>query len=339
MKITELFPINQEALPDLLVYKLTVTEKARQEAISGKLRYRLENQMGGHWIWDDELQCLVTDTLVAETDLPPFLNDLRIGPDKAIFTGLKNVALAPNLKVSTDSMAKFVAKALLDEVSDKIREVLDQARRDRGIYSIHTSCYRRSWVVDGQPAVSIALQRTLDTRLNLREFIARFPQDGLVGLLVVDLTKPDFQSSMVVTKVIGILGEKNRRQWLLGFNPAPAIAEIIKHAGDDEVVVETDHKYHYPASALGVRIRTKDYLRFGISENLDLSAVERIELLRPIAKIMQQTGFVGEAYREKTSPHLFISPQDIGYRPTLRFGQDQMGGASNRFDLVFVQNR
>jgi hypothetical protein len=334
MKITELFPIKQEVLPDLLVYKLTVMGNTRQEAINGKIRYRLENQLGGHWIWDDELQGLVTDTLVKEADLETFLGDLQAGPDKAVLAGVKKIALAPNLKVSTASTAKFVAKALLDDVNNKIREVLDQARRDRGIYSVNTSCYRRGWVVDGQPAVSLSLQRTLDTKLNLREFIARFPQDGLVGLLVIDITKPDFQSSMAVTKVIGLLGGKNRRQWLLGFNPALAIAEIIKQVGDDEIVVETDHKYHYPASALGIRIRTRDYIRFGISENLDLSAVERIELLRPITKIMQQTGLVGEAYREKHAPHLFISPQDIGHKPTLRFGQEQIGGVSNRFECV-----
>jgi hypothetical protein len=84
MKITELFPINQKALPDLLVYKLTVRGNTPQEAISGKIRYRLENQLGGHWIWDDELQCLVTDTLVKEADLETFLGDLQAGPDKAV---------------------------------------------------------------------------------------------------------------------------------------------------------------------------------------------------------------------------------------------------------------
>lgn len=193
-----------------IVYKLTVMGNTRQEAINGKIRYRLENQLGGHWIWDGELQGLVTDTLVKEADLERFLGDLHAGPDKAVFAGLKKLSLAPNLKVSTARIAKFVAKALLDDVNDKTREVLNQARRDRGIYSVNTSCYRRGWVIDGQPAVSISLQRTLDTKLNLREFIARFPQDGLVGLLVVDMTKPDFQSAMAVTKVIGLLGKKLR---------------------------------------------------------------------------------------------------------------------------------
>lgn len=334
MKMTELFPIKQEALPDLLVYKLTTMGNIHQEAIRGKIRYRLENQFGGHWIWDDELQGLVTDTVVKETDLETFLENLPASPDKAVFAGLKNLALAPHLKVSPASMAKFVAKALLDDVSDQIRKILDQARRDREIYRVNTSCYRRGWVVNGQPAVSISFQRTLDTRLNLREFVVRFPQDDLAGLLVVDMTKPDFQSSMAVTRVIGLLGEKNRRQWLLGFDPTPAIAEIIDQAADDEIVVETDHKYHYPASALGIRIRPRDFKRFGISENLDFSARERIKLLRPIAKIIQQTGFVGEAYGEKTSPHLFISPQDVGYKPALRFGQEQIGGASHRFECV-----
>lgn len=57
-------------------------------------------------------------------------------------------------------------------------------------------------------------------------------------------------------------------------------------------------------------------------------------MLRLIAKIMQQTGFVGEVDGEKTFPHLFISPQGVGYKPGLRFGQEQIGGASQRFECI-----
>lgn len=325
----EIFPINLDAIPPLTIYKLATTGSRQINEVGRKLKYRLEGRFKRHWHWDDEMECLLTDTPQSEADLMTALTDLWNEQEEIFKESLESIALAPDLKASTKGIANFVANSLLNDVAQEIRDTLAQFTQDKGKYYISLECNRYGWVVDGHPAVSASIRSSLDYKGDLKTFINQYPNDDLIGLHVIDKTKPDFQSSMEITGVVGKLGESNRRERLLRYKLTPAMRRIIEQAGLDELVITTNEKYHYVVSALGVRIYNKDYPRFGISERLQIPSSERTKYVLPIAKILQDTGYVGSAYNERDFPQFFPSRDEIGYKPILQFGNNQTGSLEN----------
>ena len=279
---TEIFPVNLDAVPPLAVYKLDTVGAHHINKVGRKLRYRLESRFKGHWYWDDEIKCLITDTPQDEANITTALTDLWNSQDEIFKNSLEMMTLISDIEPSSKGIADFVAKALLNDISQEIRDTLAEFKQDKGKYLINLECNRYGWVVQGHPAVSASIRSTLDYKGDLKSFAAEYPDDDLIGLHVIDKTKPDFQSSMEITAIAGKLGEGNRRQRLLGYNLSAAMRRLIENAPPDELVITTNEKYDYVMSALGVRIYNKDYSRFGISERLQLSSLVRAKYMSPI---------------------------------------------------------
>ncbi|GAB4427900.1 MAG: hypothetical protein Kow0031_08000 [Anaerolineae bacterium] len=318
----EIFPVNVSKLPQLSAYRLTLTGSLSANEIGGKLSYRFLNKFGGHWYWDSEHECLLTDVPISDEQIRRALEELWKEADTIFQQNLEMISHDPELHPSARGVANFVAHALLRDVEQDIDATLARYRQNKGAYYIKLVCNRFGWVVNGQPAVSLSIRSNIDLKDDLRTFLAEHPGDDIVGLYVTDKTKP-FNTAMEITKVIGKIGERNRRARLLSFDLSAQMRRFVESASDDELVVETGGRYQYVVSALGLRVLNKHYERFGISERLQISSAKRKDYVLPVAKVAQDTGIIGAAYNSQSNATVFLETVDIGYNAVLRFGSNQ----------------
>ena len=321
---TEIFPINTEALPELTAYKLKVSGSDNVDEIGYALCYRLKTKFRGHWYWDEEGKHLLTDKPQDEEAMNNYLKELWEKREE-VFRSLETIKMTPAHKASTQGIANFVAKALLDDVAPAINKSLLQHQQKRTKYFINLKCDRRGWVVDGHPAVSISIRSELEYKDDLAAYAATVQNaKDLIGLHVLDKTKP-FESSMEITEIVGKLGEDGRREKLLKYDTSSAMRQSIENAPDDELVVKTKNRYDYISSVLKIKIRNTDYARFGISEGLQIPADQRVKIIESIAGIIKKTEFVNDAYASsrKEHEHLFITKDEIGYTDQLKIGNNQ----------------
>ncbi|MCB0192589.1 MAG: hypothetical protein KDJ65_11655 [Anaerolineae bacterium] len=319
---TEIFPATIENLPKLNAYQLTLIGSLSANEIGGKLKYRLQNKFDGYWYWDSEQECLLANLLISQEQIDQTLKDLWAETDRTFQQNLEGISHTPDLSPSTSGIAKFVAHALLQAVENKIEAKLTTHRQDKGTYYINLICTRFGWVVNGLPAVSLSIRSNIDFKDDLKAFMTKRPNDNIVGLFATDKTKP-FNTAMEITKIVGEIGEHNRRTRLLTYDLNPEMRELVANAPDGELVIETNGRYQYVVSALGLRVLNKHYERFGISEKLQISSARRKDYVLPVAKIAQKTGFIGTAYNSNSNADLFLDKTDIGYSTELRFGNGQ----------------
>ncbi len=319
----EIFPVNIDTLPSLTAYQLTLTGSSRAKEIGGKLRYRLQNKFGGHWYWDNEQKCLLTDKFVSDDQIGQTLQSLWSETDKVFQQNLERINHAPDLHPSLQGVANFVAHALLGDVERKIDATLATYRQDKGTYYINLICNRFGWVVNGQPAVSLSIRSNIDYKDDLKTFMAQHPNDDIIGLYATDKTKP-YNSAMEITKIIGKLGDSTHRARLLSYDLNTEMRRLVETAPDDELIVETSGKYHYVVSALGLRVLNKHYERFGISEKLQIPSAQRKDYVLPVAKVAQETGIIEGAYNSHSNTAVFLEKTDIGFNAALRFGGNQI---------------
>lgn len=323
---TEIFPIQLEALPNLTLYQLKVSGSANLDEIGGKACYRLQRKFGGHWNWDKEKKYIITDCPQTQSSIEEALSDIwKISTEGDPLRSLTNIEVCPDGTASNQGLADFVARSMLGDFSRDINKVLAKHRRTEKRHYVDLKCERHGWVVDHHPAVSISITSEVKFKGDLKTYLETCDSaDQLKGLHVTDKTKPNFQTSMTITEIVGKLGENNTRARLLAFKPSPEIKRLIEQAPDDELVVKLNDQYYYIVSALGIRIYTADYPRFKIKENLQIPTLERAEYVKSISAIVQKSGLVGPAYAENRHEHLFLNGNDIGYNPRLQIGSNKI---------------
>ncbi len=331
----EILPIKLESLPKFTVYQIKTISVESPDKIGRKLSYQLKRNFSRHWHWDKMIQCLISDSQLSQDNLNTFRQQLWQGKDDIYKKSLESIIINNDIQPSKQGIADFVAKTLLQDVSPKIRQILDQSKQDKGKYYICLECERYGWVVNGHPSISVSLKSRLDYKGTVKTYLATLSDtQDLIGLHVTDITKPNFQSSMTITSVIGKLGENNTRQRLLSYPLAEKMKQLITQANDDELVVKVANQYDYIVSSLGIQIYNQDYDRFGISENLQISSDKRINYLKPVLDLLKSTEFIGDAYASSRHQDLFWTDKDINYSPQLLFANSNKATAKNVFSLV-----
>ena len=321
---TEVFPVNTEALPELTTYKLKVSGSDSVDDIGYALCYRLKTRFRGHWYWDEKGKHLLTDKPQAEEAINNYLKELWEKREE-VFRSLETIKISPAYKPSTEGIANFVAKALLDDVALAINKSLLLHQQEKKTYFINLVCHRYGWAVYGHPAVSISIQSELEYKDDLKAHAATVQNvNDLIGLHVFDKTK-SFERSMEITEIVGKLGEGDRRGKLLKYDTSSEMRQHIESASDDELVVKTKNRYDYISSTLKIKIHNADYPHFGIRERLQIPADQRVKIIQSIADIIKNTGLVNDAYAssKKEHKHLFITKDEIGYTEQLKIGNNQ----------------
>jgi hypothetical protein len=332
----DIFPVNVEFLPRLYVYQIKTVGRESVDRIGRMLSYRLRKKFKGHWKWDTEIQAIIADISPKQEEIEFLLKELWKGQENTFKNSLETITLLPHLKPSSQGIADFVATALLNDVAPGIDKILSASRKDKEEYYITLIAERYGWVMHGQPAVSVSIRSKLEYKDDVKTYAATLPDiNKLIDLSVFDKTKPDFNSSMPITEIVGTLGESGRRERLLSFDLSPDMRTYIEEAPDDELVVKVGkNKYEYILSALGIRIRNKDYARFAISEKLQIPSEQRVQYIKPIAELIQKTGFVAKAYSSKNTTNVFLYQNDIQDLVQLRFGNNQIGTPDNVFNSI-----
>lgn len=236
---TEIFPIQQEALPNLTLYQLKVGGSIALDEIGGKVCYRLQTKFGGHWKWDKEKKYVITDSPQDKSAIRQTLQEIWEASDaEDTLRSLEGIEVFPNDTASTQGVANFVARSLQDDFSRTINNALAKHKREEKTYYVNLKCRLRGWVVNNHPAVSVSITSELESKIDLKTYLETHSDPAqLKGLNVTDKTKP-FQTSMPITDIIGRLEENDTRARLLAYKSPAEMKQLIKQAPNDELVVK-----------------------------------------------------------------------------------------------------
>lgn len=321
---SEIFPIATSALlklSALSAYKLEISS-GDIATIGGKLAYRLRREFPGHWVFT--CNRLVTDVYQSVDDIMRVVEKLW-SEQSDVFGNLRSVTLDLSWHATTKAQADFVAKGLFFDIWGDIRGVLRGKVVDLGDVRVERVHEIRGWVVDGQPAVSISVSSQLIYKQDLKDFASKNDTpEQLIGLWVADKT------SSFKGEIIQIEGKvKEHRKRLLSIAKRPEMQALIQNADDDEIVVRVSagagREYEYVASALKIVVRTEDFSRFQINsqqalQTLRMEPRRRSDIVKEIASLAKERGLVDNALNSKSHPKLFLSYEDVGFNPSLRFG-------------------
>lgn len=323
---TEVFPIKTEALPKLFAYRLDARD-GNLPIIGGKLSYRLRKAFKGHWVWTNHR--IVTDAPQSQAETMKLVKKLwQEQPD--VFKDLREINPDPDWRLTPKAQANFVVRGLLADVDAKIRRVLARKAQNLGNTRVERVYKTRGWVVQGQPAMSISISSHMAHKQDLKAYAASrisTPED-LIGLKVGD------KSSTLkgeITEITGRVSEHRKR--LLALTKRKKMQDIIGKASDDELVVRVVVKrppgYEYVISALRIMVQMEDLHRFNInprqaSKVLRIAPGPRSQLVKEVSELVKKANFVMDAYSSTAYPSQFITGEDVGFDPYLRFGKNQI---------------
>ncbi|MGI0480857.1 Piwi domain-containing protein [Geminocystis sp. CENA526] len=322
---TEILPIVIESLPKLSTYSIETITPESKDKIGRKLHYQLQKQFLGHWHWDKINQCLITDSPQTQDKINDFIPQLWQSKDDIFKNSLQSIELNDKITPSSQGIADFVTHKLLGNINinRQIREILAKSTQDKGKYIVTYECEKYGCVVNNHPSVSISLKSRLDYKGTLKDYLTKISStDELIGLHVTDITKPDFQSAMTITSIVGKLGENNTRQRLLSYPLSAKMQDTINQADNDELVVKTENFYDYVVSALKIRVYNQDYDRLNVSEKLQITSEKRYEYVKEIFTLLKTTGLVFDNYSSTQKNHSFRTEKSIDYSPQLLFGNN-----------------
>ena len=286
---TEIFPVQLEALPNLTLYQLKVSGYGNLDEIGRKACYRLQAKFRGHWKWDKEKKYVITDSPQDEPAIRQILQEIwETSDEEDVLRSLEGMERFLNDTASNKGIANFVACSLQDDFLRTINNALAKHRREEKTHYVNLKSHLRGWVVDNYPSVSVSITSELESKIDLKTYLANHSDPAeLKGLNVTDKTKL-FQTSMPITGIVGRLGENDIRDRLLAFKPPVEMKHLIEQAPNDELVVKVAGKYDYVVSALKIKIHNADYARFKINEKLQIEAAQRVEYIKSVVSIIQE---------------------------------------------------
>ncbi|MBI4298636.1 MAG: hypothetical protein HY666_02640 [Chloroflexi bacterium] len=326
----EVFPVQASSIPKLFAYRLELG-RADASTVGGKLAYRLRRTLGGHWVWTSGR--LVADTQKGVAAIMKVVSALwSEQPD--IFKDLRRVVEDPDWRSTPQVNADFVARGLIPDLEPKLRSLLAEKRQDLGDAFVDRVYDTRSWVVQGRPAVSISISSRLIHKQDLKTYASSLTSlDDLLGLWAADKT------SSLKGEIVEIIGPlREHRERLLALTQREEMQGIIQKTPDDETVVRLlsgHNEYEYVVSALRIIVRMEDLRRFRLSSQQALKGLRsepgvRSNLIKPISDLVKDAGLVSNAFNSAQSPGVFVPGSAIGFKPELRFGNNQKRSANER---------
>lgn len=321
--LVEIFPAKVESIPPLVAYRLN-TNGGDLATIGGKLSYRLRRKFGKHWVWTSGH--ILTDTPQHQDDINKFLESLwEIEPET--YKNLIGIYPDESWDISAQARADFVARGLFEDLRPEIQQILNSQPIRLDKVQVERIYETRGWVIGNQPSISISVSSRLVYLDDLRSYVSTFGQSDLKELWVADKT-----STMkgVIIGISGTTGEHRRR--LLAITQREEMRKIIESAPENELVVRVlsgRNEYEYVASALRIIVTTEHFKRFGINAQdvlkvLRIEPAKRADLVKRISAVGKRRQLIEDAYSTKSAPSRFATPNDIGYNPRLRFGNNQV---------------
>ncbi|RAQ98378.1 Piwi domain-containing protein [Thermogemmatispora tikiterensis] len=334
--ISEIFPLNREALPPLVGYLLDLTTHDDPAMIGGKLAYDLRRRTGGHWFWSRSSRHLVSDQLCTAEQLKQLCRDLWSTPS-GVFGGLRTIQLEEQWQAGPGEQADYVALGLADELAEELKQALQPFHEELPpALQIWRIYHLRGWLVQGEPAISLSVSSQPVLKQDLWSFCQSFSWQTLSELeehirdLRVKAKEGDLCGS--IARVTGKVATE--RQRLLALATREPSRRRLEQARDEEAVVlvatASGKGYEYPLSGLRIVVQPGDYERLGLNgcqvhSRLHLSPARRAAMIRSLSQPLQQRKLIkSAAYSTQRTPRLFQHGTDLGFVPRLRVGQDQI---------------
>lgn len=319
---TEVFPINSPAIPRLYLYTFFMGESDREKnihnigKIGGKLAYRLNKFLGGHWI--NISNSLISDMSVKDSDIQSFIDGVNENDVSSPFASITGVAREKYWKPTSRTIADFTARSLLHEksLSKAFEELLSHYETTVKDIRIKRVVKIKACVVNNLPALSLTLKSKLVSNSDLKSFISlkhiESPND-LLGMKVSD-KNTGFEG--IITNIIGKIGENGYRAKLLSLSQVDETKELINNADDDELIVmvsKRDSDYNYVLTSLYPVIREADLETPGVGmdevkPHLYIDNTARIQLVKDISNLIKEKDIIKEhSFNSKEHSELFPS--------------------------------
>ena len=314
---TELFPIRTEGLPRLQAY--VPVFQGEPPRTGAKLAHHLRHQLGGQWQWMDGK--LVTDAPPNPAKVLMAIDVLR-AEHPALFAALDRIEEELRWRPGPEAIASFVVRGHLADLDSLFAEALTRvAVSIKNARVVHEPC-ARTWIVGGQPAVSLGVMTYLVYAQDVTTFAQTLPAtDALAGLAVVE--KIAGREGKIV-KVLGTLAEQRKRllqhkrlrEWL-GMATDDMLALRVAVAGETE---------DYPANALDLMVTPETVSRFDVipgqvERALQIKPDERARLVKVMADIAKDAGLIDDAYSQRNLPDAFTQ---VAPRPNLMWSGNKI---------------
>lgn len=310
----EVFPINYELVPDLYAYKINF---ANQDDFTsgGRIAYQINLNLDGNWIWAHDR--LLSDKAIPLEQLQDFVSqDASISADS-------------DWMPTADIIGQYMLRAIIRPYESQIRSALAHYKAGFGKGEIQRDASLSIWDVDGLPSLGISIQSSILYKGGTREYIQSLknPND-VVGLWVRD------KLSSLSGEIIGLIGPlKEHRQRLIDISTKSIMKTFIAQIpNEDEPILEIKagaYRYHYPASALKLIIRShvpEDMERFQIPYKtlmgvFQLTPDMRSKMIRQVSDVLKSAEIISAAYNARQNPELF---NIIDFMPNLKFADQKV---------------
>jgi hypothetical protein len=341
---TEVFPIDTQHLPQLYAYRPQFGDNEPAK-IGGKLAYRMRQMFPGNWVWAGDR--VVTDVQPNPASLKAAVNTL-VHQEPSVYGGLVALEEDPLWVASAETLADYVARGPLDKLGDAMRDALAKTNFSLRNARVEREHRVKTWVVDGQPAVSFSIISHLIADVELTDYAKTVDkQTDLIGVQIADKSST-LQGQIL--KVVGTMGEHRKR--LLGLTQREAMRNLLQNAPDDELVVKVSsgrNEYDYAASALRVMVGLSDIGKFGLDPQHAAKALRmkpglRAQMVKIVADIAKSEKLVSSAFSTVLTPEPFTTlPQDadvvFGGNRTRRFDPEQSAFDYEQYGAYWTRER
>lgn len=310
---SEVFPIQLGALPPVTAYRLTyanaesVSERAQLDRkMGGKLTYRLRSALGGTWVWLGGH--VLTDTPTNPVKLIMVVDEAR-RDQKSLYKGLEGLEEDYGWQMNADETAEYVVRGPLEALEPHIQAALAKTAVPLRNLRVEREFRARSWVVNGQPAISLSVVSRLLYEPDVETFAATLPKIAdLVGLTVVD------QSSSMQGEIVKVVGNvEDHRERLLKLTQRNEMAALIARTpGDHRVlrVLSGGNEYDYVSDALTLLVRMEDAHRFDVNPQhveraLHLKPTLRTQMVKVVSDVVKSTGLIANAFSMQNVAEMF----------------------------------
>lgn len=325
--ITSILPIRLETIPALYAYQLLPLQAA-VTGLGGKVSFRAQLQLGGHWAFTD--QRLVTDRLSTMRELYGLLRELW-RHDPARFGMVRSVQRDGAWQPTPLSQAQFVARAIFPVDHAPAIDVLLRQQvppRTIGQVQVRVNLAVQGRVFAGAPCLDLIFRTDLGSTESLPALARRLGAVSvLTGLLVEDMTggSRGFRGRIgSITQ--GLSAADRERLWHL--SQRQVMKQHLRQAPTTDWVVTLHSRgqtVDYVASALRVIVQPENFGQLRIDgqalrSSYIMSPATCGGLLTTIATHLQQRGLLGRAVSARTHRDRFLSPAAVGYPPKIRVG-------------------
>lgn len=325
--LTEVFPINADALPKLYAYTL---EGPRNDLfqiggkVAGFISWR--SDAGGTWAWSKPHRRLLSDVKLTEEHLEDVLEQAWQTNGETYRT-LQRIALDSDFTVDAQAQADYVAWGVWRTKKREINNLLKQHTQEINAFRIKRTCRCSSWVVGDQPALQISVSSKANHTKTLGELFDENPELDLIGLDVRDHTK-DWAFTSTILEGMGPISKHRKR--LLSFGLQEEMADLVNQADEDRPVVRVGKwgrpngdTYDYVIDALSVVVSPRHYDQLGIPRTVQntftLSPEDRADILGTVSKPLSKEGIIGAPYTRKSASDRFGAAGDVFFQPKIQF--------------------